>query len=306
MRIAAQVPPGTTVIASLLLLAACASSAPKFRPGALTPDQVAKCRAAELAYRAEAPEYPALRDALLVDPVAASWLVRMFVRDLFAVREGRPLGQDEDLLRAAAHIDDPVETRALAELMILGAIAVPAIVGDLLLHDQPQPRELGIELLGRLGAPALPALRDVARSADPKQRRAAARAFAAFRGSADAFAELRRLTQDDDYTVRADAVRGLRHGDAAAGELARQVLKGDADPFVRRAAAGALVGHRDRVSADALIDFLERCLRDSDTRGVQAAQLSLHAMASTGLRTMRPVETWRSWAAKLPAPPAKR
>ena len=133
----------TPSLAAVLLLAACASSAKKFDPGPLDAERLAKCRAAEVAYRAKAPEYPALRDALVGDPVAAGWLVRMFVRDLFAVREGRPLGKDEELLRAAARIDDPVETRAMAEIMTLGAVAVPTLVGDLLtlaqLEGSPRP-----------------------------------------------------------------------------------------------------------------------------------------------------------------------
>jgi HEAT repeat protein len=286
-----------------LLLAACASSAKPYHPGALGPEQAAKCRAAEDAYRKNAPEYPQLRDELVKDPVAASWLVRMFVRDLFAVREGRPLGTDEDLLRAAARIENPVEKRALAEILTLGAVAVPTVVGDLLLHDQPQPRELGIELLGRIGQPALPALREVVRADEPKHRRAAARALAAIGANDDALVELSRLTKDGDYTVRADAVRGLRRGNAAAGEVVRQVLTGDADPFVRRVAAGALAGHADPQSAVALIDYLERCKRDVDAQGAQVAQESLQAIS--GSRGPRTVEAWRAWAAKLPAPAAK-
>jgi hypothetical protein len=291
-------------LAAVLLLAACAASGKKFDPGPLDAERLAKCRAAEVAYRAKAPEYPQLRDALVGDPVAASWLVRMFVRDLFAVREGRPLGKDEELLRAAARIDDPVETRAMAEILTLGAVAVPTLVGDLLLYDQPQPRELGIELLGRIGAPALPALHDVARSDEPRHRRAAARTFTAIGANAEALAELRRLSQDSDYTVRADAVRGLRHGDAAAGELVRQVLLADADPFVRRVAAGALAGHADAKAAVALIDYLDRCKRELDAQGAQVAQESLQAIS--GSRGPRTVEAWRAWAAKIPAPAAKR
>jgi hypothetical protein len=142
-----------------VVLAACASPPPaRYEPGTPTPAQTGQLKAAEAAYRSASPDYPKLRDAIAQDPVACGWLVRMFVRDVFSAREGRPLGEDTEFLRAAAKLADPLEERAIAELRALGAAAVPTLVGDLLQHDQPQPRELGVELLAEVGQPAKPAL----------------------------------------------------------------------------------------------------------------------------------------------------
>lgn len=283
--------------ATAFLFAACAGT--RYEPGKLSDEQVAKCRALEVAYRANAPEYPALRDELVRDPVAAAWVVRMFVRDLFAVREGRPLGGDDELLRAAAHIADPVEVRALAEIRTLGAVAVPTLIGDLLRHDQPQPRELGIELLGLVGAPAIGPVQEVARSGEARHRRAAARALGRIGIDGAVLATLRELASDEDFTVRADALRSLRGGGEGVRDLLCERLQGDPDPFVRRVAAQTLGAFPATATALCLVDYLERCKREKDWPGEQAAQASLQQLAGT--RSPRTPQAWRAWAPELDA-----
>jgi HEAT repeat protein len=232
----------------------------------------------------------------------------MFVRDLFAAREGRQLGEDTELLAAAGGLQVVAATRALGELRALGAVAVPTVVGDLLRHEQPQPRELGIEILAAIGTPSVPALREVAHSGEPKHRRAAARALGGIGSDPDIMATLRELAGDDDYTVRADALRGLRNGGEPARALLLERLRADADPFVRRVAAQALAGHPATATALALVDYLERCKRDRDWPGEQAAQESLQHLAGT--RSPRTPEAWRAFAPELdrraPAPAATR
>src|SRR5262245_50761033 len=115
----------TTAAAIAVALAACSASPDASGPGALTPAQVEVCKKVERAYREQDPEYPKLRDAAIKDDAVAGWLVRLFIVDLFRSREGRPLGKDQDLMRAAAKIEDPVEARATAEIVTLGAVAVP-------------------------------------------------------------------------------------------------------------------------------------------------------------------------------------
>lgn len=277
-----------------VLFAACASAPPPYNPG--EPDAAGRQRlaACERAYREQVPDYPQLRDELAKDPVLAGWWVRVLVHDLFTVREGRPLGRDEDLLRAAAKIENPVEVRALAELKTLGARAVPTIVGDLLRHPQPQPRELGVEVIGTIGAPALPALAELAREGEPRFRRAAARAYGAMPPSPETLSALRALASDGEYTVRADALRGLRGGGPEAGQLLRERLVGDRDPFVRRQAARSLVECREPATATALVDYLDRCQREQDAAGERNAQESLAGLAGT--KGPRTVEAWRKWA----------
>lgn len=280
-----------------LLLAGCASEAPKYDPGPLDAERAAKCRAAELAYRSQAPEYAALRDELAADPIGVHWLVRMFVRDLIFVREGRPLAvagdETEVIFKAAAGIEDPVERRAIAEIEALGAKAVPTIVADLLQHSQPQPRELGIELIARIGPTAVPGLLPLVRSGLARERRVAARALGAIGDDEVVHTEVVRLAQDADFTVRADAMRGLASGGERAAEALRAALVADPDAFVRRVAAQSLARHPGAKSARALVDYLARCQTEGDVKGEVAAQTSLQKVA--GVRGTRTLANWRKW-----------
>lgn len=288
-----------SVAALALAVAGCAAAPDRFDPGLPTAAQMERLKAAEAAYRAAAPDYPAQRDALARDPVAAAWLARMFVRDVFTAREGRPLGEDDELLRAAAGVEDPIASRAIAELRTLGAAAVPVLVGDLLQHDQPQPRELGIELLGEVGQPARPALLALLRGAPDKQRRAAARALGRLGVDAEVYAALTAMAVDADFTVRADALRGLRGAGAPAQEFLIGRLRADDDPYVRRVAAETLVAFPTTATANALVDHLERCERADDRASARAAQRALCTMA--GVRAARPAAAWREWAAGVDA-----
>lgn len=286
-----------------LTAAACNSGPARFDPGALSPAQVEQCRVVEKAYRQQAADYPQRRDAALADPVVTAWVVRMFVRDLFAAREGQILGEDTPLLRAAARVQDPVEVRALAELRVLGAAAVPTLVGDLLLHEQPQPRELGIELLAMIGAPAVPALQEVARTGNQRPRRSAARALGGIGLDERAVATLRELAVDPDFTVRADAVRSLRGGGEPVRRLLIERLRGDDDPFVRRIAAQSLGAFAGPEAMLALVDYLEYCKQAPDFKGEQQAQESLQQLA--GSRGPRTPDAWRAAAMELrSAPPS--
>lgn len=285
-------------VVAALLWAACASPAPSvapFRPALLDAERAQLCRATEQAYRSGAPEYEALRAEAAADPIAAIWLTRMFVRDVITAREGRPLVQGEDDI--AVRADDHADPRAVAEITALGAAAVPALVGDLLCHGQPQPRELGVELLARIGAPAVPAVLELADSGDPRQRRAAARALGAIGAAGDVLPTLRRLATDDDFTVRADALRDLHDGGEPVRALLCERLRADADPFVRCTAAQSLANFRDREAVLALVDYLERCQQDGDHRGEMAAQESLQAIV--GARGLRLLADWRAFARSL-------
>lgn len=285
----------------LLGLAACAGR-PEHRIeqlGTPGPETLKRLAAAERAYREDSAEYPALRDELGKDPVAAGWLTRLFVRDVFLAREGgRELGSDVALLRAAASIEDPVERRAIQEIVILGPAAVPVLVGDLLQHPQSQTREIGIELLRYVGPASLPRVLEVSRSSTPVHRRAAARVLAAFPDDPRAAARLRALIDDPEFTVRADAVRGLRNATGDAADLLAEILQHDDDPFVRRVAAQTLVGHPGRRTALLLVDYLAECKTGGDARGYEAAQQSLQELA--GARSPRTVDAWRRWAEKQP------
>jgi hypothetical protein len=290
----------------VMLAAACSSAPPpsgtEHQLPPLSKEQAALCRDLERAYREQAADYALKRDALAEDPVAIGWITRMFIRDILTVREGRPLGEDQDLLRAAAGIANPTEARAIGEIEALSAVAVPTLVGDLLQHSQPQMRELGIELLARVGRPAVPALRAVARGGDSRHQRAAARALGWIgqRGeveSGEVYSVLRDLALDKDFTVRADALRGLRSGGTAGRDLVLERLQKDADPFVRRVAVEVLAHWRDASTVHALTDYLEQAIAAGDSPGELAAQAALQKLAGT--RGPRTPAAWRAFAGQL-------
>lgn len=282
-----------------LCAAACATPLVRYQPGPLSADQLELVRKAEAAYRKDAPDYPVLRARVAEDPVATAWLVRMFVRDLVRVRE-RPLaptGGEEIVVRAVEGAD-PVGVRATNEIRHLGAKAVPLLIGDLLLHESTLPRELGIDLLAVVGQAAVPDLLDVAARGDVRQRRAAARALGRVGADDRALSVLVAMAEDDDYTVRADALRGLAGcGEPAIAHLTAR-LAGDQDPFVQRVAAEQLGRFPVRASGDALVVYLERCLRSRDESGERSAQASLQVL--TGKRGLRPPEAWQRLVLTLP------
>jgi HEAT repeat protein len=277
-----------------LLLVACAAAPAPFSLPPLDAERSKQLQAAEQAFLREHEDYPARRAAIAADPVAAGWFTRRFVLDMFRVREGRPLGEDEDLLRAAAKVRDPVEQRAKGELQLLGAAAVPVLVGDLLCHEAPLSRELGVELLVAVGEPALPALHEVVASGSPRQRGAAVRAVAAIARGPEQLAWLSGLAADADFMVRADVARALRGTGPGSADLLRRMVREDADAYVRRQAARSLVAHAEPASAVALVDFLERCKQDLDPEGEEIAQKGLQRFARS--RGPRTVDAWRTWA----------
>ncbi|MFM1872340.1 MAG: hypothetical protein RL398_1762 [Planctomycetota bacterium] len=285
------------VAALAIFCCACASEA-GFDAGRLDAERASKLRACEAAYRAESAEYAVLREELMSDPVAVHWLTRMFVLDLLRAREGRPLGEDQELLRAAAGLEDPLERRAAAEIVVLGTRAMPVIAGDLLRHPQPQPRELGIELVGRIGPAAVEFVLPLVNSTEARERRVAARALGSIGGEGDIERQLAKLAADADFTVRADAMRGLaRSGESGATTL-RAALANDPDPFVRRAAATSLARHPGLSTAQALVDYLQVCQRAGDFSGEKAAQESLLVLA--GAKGFRSLASWREWLQSLP------
>lgn len=298
-----------TALVLAACVAACATPPVRYQPGPLSADQLELVRKAEAAYRKDAPDYPVLRARVMEDPLATAWLVRMFVRDLVRVRE-RPLaptGGEEIVVRAVEGAD-PVGVRATNEIRHIGAKAVPLLIGDLLLHEGTLPRELGIDLLAVVGPAAVPDLLDVAARGDVRQRRAAARALGRVGASERALPVLVAMAEDGDYTVRADALRGLAGcGEAAVAPLVAR-LAGDDDPFVQRVAAEQLGRFPVRASGIALVDYLERCLRVRDESGERAAQAALQVLA--GKRGLRTAEAWRrlvvTWPERLPATAAPK
>ncbi|HZT56068.1 MAG TPA: HEAT repeat domain-containing protein [Burkholderiaceae bacterium] len=303
-----------------LLVGACAARPAPSKVAEPAPDQYARLRAAEQLYRKDDPAFAAERDDLARDPVTAFWLTRLFVRDLMLAREGRETGRDyarvqfndvdsatrvrtqtgdsDPLLRAAAGIKNPVEARALAQIDALGAAAAPCIVHDLGCHPQAFVRELGVELLARIGRPALPAMEPLRASAREAERCVYVEALGGMPPDAASTALLSAFVADDsEFTVRATAARALGRAGADAAPRLRQTLATDPDPFVRRTAAEALAAQRDAETAAALVGYLERCQQEHDRDGEATAQRALQTLSRT--RTPRTPAAWRAWSQSL-------
>lgn len=285
----------TTVLGvSLALFASCAGAPPPAPAAKLSPEQLERCRQLEVAYRAGAPEYPALRDELAKDPVAASWVVRMFVRDVIAAREGRDMDDDREFLAAAAKLEPLLAVRAIAELRTLDAVAVPTLVDDLLRGPQSHQRELGIELLGYLGTSARAPLLKLVREGEVNERRSAARALGRLGVDDEVFAILCELADSRDYRLRADALRGLEGGDERARRFLCERMQGDDDAFVRRMAAQTLGAFPKTETVLAICDYLDRCEREGDKEGRRIGQRALLRLSGTS--RVRTSKMWRDWA----------
>jgi hypothetical protein len=310
----------SALLIGALLIGACAARPAPDKVAEPAPAQFARLHAAEQLYRKDDPAFAAERDDLARDPVTAFWLTRLFVRDLMLAREGRetgraydrvPLhevdsvtrvppqtGDSEPLLRAAAGIKNPVEARALAQIDALGAAAAPCIVRDLGCHAQPFVRELGVELLVRIGGSARPAMEPLRASAREPERCVYAEALGGMPPDAASIAALSVFVADDpEFTVRATAARALGRAGADAAPRLRQTLARDPDPFVRRTAAEALAAQRDPETAAALVAYLERCQQEHDRDGEGTAQRALQTQSRT--RTPRTAAAWRAWTQSL-------
>lgn len=291
-------------LSSFALLAACSGGpevAQRFDPGKPDRAQQERLAGAERLYRANDPAFAAERDALASDPVCAFWLTRMLVRDIVHVREGRD--PDREFERAAASAGNPIEVRAMTQLVALGGAAMPCIRRDLLESRQGPLRELGVEASARIGIPALDDLAELQRSRDANQVRAAVRALAAMDPSDGSLAQLRAAARHPEFSVRAAASRGLVRGNLADVSVVRSMVADDPDRFVRRTAAAALATVSEARNAEVLVAHLRRCIADSDAVGEASAQEALQRLSGT--RGPRTADAWAEWARTF-APQASR
>jgi hypothetical protein len=304
-----------TCVASLLL-AACGSPSGLYDAGDLDRAQFELLRRAEVAYRSDQPIDELLQE-IVADPTASFWFTRMLVRDMLTRREMRSdsnefgkerldialqifqrqqrgSGPEQDLFDSLLKSEDPVEARAFTVLDAMGEAVLPCIVEDLARSRQTLCRRLGVELLVRSGQAARPHVEALSRSRVSNERRVAAQVVGEWPPGADVDPVLGKLLRDSDYAVRADSAKGLAGGGAAANELLRGVLASDEDAFVRRSAARALAISADKATVDVLVGYLERCLREDDSRGAAEAERALQGIA--GSRGRRPLPAWQAWA----------
>jgi hypothetical protein len=314
IRVEAKASVGRTrprlVPAAALLLAACGTTGaglvpktPRREAPDPTLEQRAELRAAEDLFRRADPAFAQQRERLARDPTTAWWLARMLVYQMVFALDQRQ-ATEEELLRTAAGNTATPYRRAFDEVVMMGRAAVPCVVEDLLKLPQDHRRRLAIHLLGVIGPSALPELEAVLTSADPALRRLGAQAVAAMPPSQAAFERLAVAAQDPDFTVRAAAHEGLGRQGHAGHALLRRSLQTEADRFVQREIVAALAHDRSRLSAEALLEQMRRCLAAADVEGARSAQDALTRLAGPDARAGGSVRTglasWELWVASLP------
>ena len=279
--------------AAVVVLAACAAGpqrAPAPRPAS---DQQERLVEAERLYRSGDPGFDAARDELAGDPVTARWLTRMFIRDLIWARDQRQADDEAFIGAVAGRSEHPVEVRAWRHLQAIGAAAAPALIEDLLRSPYSDRRQIGTELLGAVGPVTLPALQPLLVDGDRSTRRMAVSALVEMEKTPAVRTALERAVVDGDFTVRAEAVEGLARIGADAAPRLRDLLRSDADPFVRRVVAAQLGAFHDAETARALVEYLERCVADGDGRGIEATEAALIEIA--GRKQSGGLAGWRRW-----------
>ncbi|MFT7676165.1 MAG: hypothetical protein ACI8QC_000133 [Planctomycetota bacterium] len=289
-----------TILALLCLLPACSSAGGKsrntgeVRSVAELPESYSKLW---LAFRGETVEWPALRDAALLDPGQESFLVQNLVRTLL---QGLQARQADKLNQSGARLCQ----RASEELLSMGSAAAEA-VAELLAVSRGEVTELASKLLLRMGPEALDALLVILVREEPvNARRQAATLLADMPYGLEGREQLvrealaERLEQDPDWLVRkraarALALRGLRDTSVEEARRALCAALSDTDFDVRHEAILGLLRLDDPGCVPALINLLERSSRAADPGGMAQAQKALQEITNTSERR-KPME-WRTF-----------
>jgi hypothetical protein len=313
--------PTTVAVASLLLLPGCASGpepaanagwggiveerieppapltgqlavpTPSVRPYPVrefSPEELAFLDRAWTAFKRRDPAWDAeLRSRWIeMGPEAAGVLAENLYRAMVASRVG-----------GALHLVEITKK----ELGYLGGLAVPVVVGGLsvratrnaggeevrvgqeILHD-------AAEVASLIGEPCVPGLLDIAGCGEPGLVREAVWALG---NVADPRAEasLLALSSDPNLYVRAEAVLALRrYGSAPAGARLAAALE-DEDSFVVERAAKALAAGKRTEVLPAVVDVLERAVRDGR---IQVARACVDVLSGlTGEKIGPDAPAWR-------------
>jgi hypothetical protein len=282
-----------------LVLVGCGTSAPPPPTLAYSFDDVSAQKKqmlmeAEQLYRADDPEFEAALAELSQDPELAYWLTHMLVRDLKLAWDTAQIDEDRMFRSVLGQRNASVE-RVLKHFDAMGSRTTECLVSDVVRSEFFQTRAIGVTLLARGGETALPGVEEMARNPDPTVRRLAAQVLGEMGDPVPerAIGLSRSLVEDPDFTVRAEAVKGLARGGEEEGKLLRQILLHDPDPFVQRASATAILAFPDLATAAALVQYMEICVTRGDNSGIDAADASLRRLA--GRPQSQGVASWRAW-----------
>lgn len=243
-----------------------------------------KLRRFELLYRklGKAPdpateqELAQLRVELCGTPDSSLWLARLFVRDAIVALDAGG-ATEADFVQVVVAPKNTVLDRAVGQLVAMGPNAVPCVRDDLLRHAYADRRELGVRLLHAIGPASIPAISPLAGAEDPALRRAAIETLAGMQEESQAQTVVDKALADPHFAVRGAAYQALaRRGDAQLGALCR-ALGDDPDPYVRRTIAKELARFPDPSAREALLAFRARCVKEKDSRSLEAADEALAA-----------------------------
>ena len=248
-----------------------------------------------VAWREKAPDWTDRRRAALADPELTRFLVENLVLDMLAGYKradfstpGAMAGSQFDRARAELIVIGEPATWSLAELNAIGNGYGSAIGGQALIE---------------IGRPSIPA---VVAQLDRQEFQARGRAVDvladlphARRSESELQERLRvMMVKDPEWTVRkrcVDALAARASRDTTVEEARRSISRalGDPDEAVRRSAARALMRVGDPQAIPALINYLERCEREADLRGHDAALEALHGLSGT--REPTDSASWRAY-----------
>jgi hypothetical protein len=215
----------------------------------------------------------------------------------------------ENLYRAmvAARVSGALHLaeEARKDLVFLGEGAVPVLVGGLSVRavrdDQGNELRVGQEVLhmasealGLIGAPSVPGLMDIAASREPA---VATEALWALGNVGDPRAEglVLRLAEDPDWHLRAEAVLALRRYDTEAARARMVAALEDGEDLVIERAAQALATGRRMEAAPAIVDVLERAIRDGRILTSRACVFALQRITGDAKTGADPA----GWRARL-------
>jgi len=285
----------TFVVVAMALACSCAAQPAKPAPVRPLAELPESHRALWEAWLARDPDWPSKRARALADPALTEFLVQNLLRVLMGT-------YDQAGFTTLARERLGSFERARAELIVLDAASVPYLVELMGIADSAMG-DLCASILEEIGRPAVVPVTALLGRGNQARMRAAdllGRLPSAGEAEPEVFAALARsLAEDPFWIVRSEAAQSLgqRGTRAAATAPTRAALSAalaaDADSGVREAAARALVQLEDPAAIPALIEYLERAMRDSDLRSLQIAQASLRRLSGVQ-QTLDPAG-WRAW-----------
>lgn len=219
-------------------------------------------------------------------PEATGLLAENVYRALVASRVQGALGLVEEAKKELVFMGEgavPVLVGALAVRAVRTADGREVTVGQEVLHD-------AAEAVSVIGAPAVPGLLDIVRSGEPSLVK---ESLWALGNIADPRAEetIETLTTDPNSFVRSAAVLALRRYDTDPARARMVAALEDADSLVVERGAQALATGRQAAALPAVVDVLERAVREGKGLTVRACEFALQSI--TGEKGDHDSAGWR-------------